>query len=310
MSIFGAKILLAKLFAQEARLAGDRGAIGGARQMSDQRPGDAGIEHHRYPPRRNLARIEPFDRALAGAAADRFRAFEVCGVQRRGEIVVGFHAGAFSGDSRHRDAVARADRGALKAAAGDQHSAADAGGGRRAARLGDAGDGKTCGFRLCGALFQNLDRGHVGIEQIQLGEFVREQRRVGQSGVRIVGRGARHGDGTLRQRIEAAALQVVGRDHRLLAADEDAQADVVAFGALRFLDGAVAHFDRERDRAQGHGIGLIGAGALGGGDETMGEIGEGGLIEQRRHRGVFFWLFGSGNTRRAYARERPRDTKS
>jgi hypothetical protein len=138
------------------------------------------------------------------------RAFEVGGVQRRGEIVVGFHAGAFSGDGRHRNAVARADRGTLKAAARDQHSAADAGGGRRATGLGDARDGKTCSFRLGGAFFQNLDRGHVGIEQIQLGEFVREQLRVGQSGIRIVGRGARHGDGTLRQRIEAATLQVVG----------------------------------------------------------------------------------------------------
>ena len=53
--------------------------------------------------------------------------------------------------------------------------------------------------------------------------------------------------------------------------------------ALRFLDGAVAHLDRERDAAHGDGVGRVGAGAPGGGDQAFGEIGEGGLIEERRH---------------------------
>ena len=67
---------------------------------------------------------------------------------------------------------------------------------------------------------------------------------------------------------------------RLLVADDDAQAEIVAFGALQFLDRAVAHLDRQRDRANGQRVGLIGAGAAGGADESFGKIGEVGLIEK------------------------------
>jgi thioredoxin reductase (NADPH) len=58
-----------------------------------------------------------------------------------------------------------------------------------------------------------------------------------------LGRGTRHGDGALGERVEAVALEVVGGNDRLLAADNDAQAEIVAFGALRLLDRAVAHLD-------------------------------------------------------------------
>jgi hypothetical protein len=79
-------------------------------------------------------------------------------------------------------------------------------------------------------------------------------------------------------------------------ADQDPQADIVAFGALRFLDRAVAHIDRQRDRAHGDGIGLLGAGAARGGDQALGEIGQCGLIEERGHWRLLFWrqfLFGA-----------------
>jgi hypothetical protein len=49
----------------------------------------------------------------------------------------------------------------------------------------------------------------------------------------------------------------------LAAADEDAQAERVAFGALAFLHRAVAHFDRQRYRTHCHGVGGIGAGRAG-----------------------------------------------
>ena len=68
-------------------------------------------------------------------------------------------------------------------------------------------------------------------------------------------------------------------------AKEDAKPDVVAFRPLRFLDRAIAQIDPERNRAQRHGIGLIGAGALGGRNQPFGKIQQFGLIEQRRHRG-------------------------
>ena len=82
---------------------------------------------------------------------------------------------------------------------------------------------------------------------------------------------------------KAVAVEIVGRDHRLLPADQHAQAQIVAFGALRFLDRAVAHLDRQRHAAHGDRVGRIGAGALGGGDEPFGDIGKGGLVEERWH---------------------------
>ena len=186
----------------------------------------------------------------------------------------------------------RADGRAVKAGAGHQHHAADAGGGRRAAGFADAVDGKRCRLRCLGARFQHVDAGHGGIEQIEIGKGVREQSRVGEAGELVVGRSARHGDGAFGQRIEAVAVEVVGRNRRLLMADQDAQADVVALGALQFLDRAVAHLDRKRDRAHGDRIGLVGAGAPRGADEALGKIGEGGLVEQRGHLRLAIGLWG------------------
>ena len=173
-----------------------------------------------------------------------------------------------------------------------QHHAADPGRGRGPCRFGDAGNGERGGFRLARARFEHVDRRHVGIEQIERGKRARQQRRVGKSGEAILGRGARHGERALGQRVEAVGRNVVGGDHRLLAADENAQAHVVAFGALRFLDGAVAHIDRERYAAHGDRVGRIGAGTPRGGDQTFGEIGKGGLVEKRRHCNVgeVLWL--------------------
>ncbi len=64
-------------------------------------------------------------------------------------------------------------------------------------------------------------------------------------------------------------------------ADEDAKPEIVAFGALGFLDRAVAHFDCERHRTHRNRIGRVGACTLCGGDQTVGEIDEGGLVEER-----------------------------
>ena len=101
-----------------------------------------------------------------------------------------------------------------------------------------------------------------------------------QSGEAVIWRGPRHRDRTLGQRIEAVALEIVGRNYRLLVADNDAQPEIVALGALRFLNFTVAHVDRKRHRANSNGVGLIGPGTPGGAHETFGEIGEVGLIEE------------------------------
>ncbi len=135
------------------------------------------------------------------------------------------------------------------------------------------------------APFQDLDARHVGIEQIEIGKLAGEQSRIGKPGELVFRRGARHGDGALGERIETVRFEIVGRDRRLPMADQDTQAHVVAFGALRFLDRIVAHLDRQRYRAHGDRIGLTGAGAPCRRHQAGGEVGEGGLIEKGRHCG-------------------------
>ena len=119
--------LLAEPVFQEAGLARDRGAVDGADEMADQRSRNAGIEHHRHLAGLDLARIGARHRALARLAADAFGRREIGGMRRRGEIVVALHAGAVAGYRGHRDALARAQIGAVETGRGHQHHAADAG---------------------------------------------------------------------------------------------------------------------------------------------------------------------------------------
>ena len=109
---------------------------------------------------------------------------------------------------------------------------------------------------------------------------MRQQRGVGESGILVLRRDARHRDRALGERVRAVALEVVGRDDRLLAADQHAQADIVALGALGLLDVAVAHLDRKRDRAHRDRVGGVGAGLARGLDQAFGKRDERGLIEK------------------------------
>jgi hypothetical protein len=86
---------------------------------------------------------------------------------------------------------------AVEAGAGHQHHAADTGRGRRAAGFGDALDGERGRFRFTGAAFELRCRGHLGIEQIEIGEIARQQRGIGEADIFVIGRDARHGDGAL-----------------------------------------------------------------------------------------------------------------
>ena len=103
-------------------------------------------------------------------------AFQIGGVAHARIIVVALHAGAFAGDRGHRDAVAGAEIGAAKAVAGHQHHAADAGRGGGAARLGDALDREPGRFGGARHGFELADRGQIGIDQVEIGKIVRQQR--------------------------------------------------------------------------------------------------------------------------------------
>src|SRR6478672_10790425 len=105
-------------------------------------------------------------------------------------------------------------------------------------------------------------------------------RGIGEPGKRIFGRRLCHGDRALSE-LRDVGVYVVARYHRLAAADERAQPHVVAFGALGFLDSALAHLDRERDGTHGERVGGVRAGTASSRDQPFGEIGQRGLVEER-----------------------------
>ncbi|GIQ72473.1 hypothetical protein BraRD5C2_09090 [Bradyrhizobium sp. RD5-C2] len=106
------------------------------------------------------------------------------------------------------------------------------------------------------------------------------ERGIGQTDIFVVGRDARHRDRALGELCNPVAADVIGRHHRLALADEHPKPDIIAFGALGFLDAAIADFDALRDAAHRDGIGGIGAGALCGLDQTLRKVAQAGLIEQ------------------------------
>ena len=112
-------------------------------------------------------------------------------------------------------------------------------------------------------------RRNVAVEQIEIGQIARQQRRIGETDIFVVGRDARHRHRALGELCDAVAADVVGRDHRLALADQHAQSDVVAFRALGFLDASVAHLDALRDAAHRNRIGGVRAGAPGGLDQAL-----------------------------------------
>ncbi len=135
-------------------------------------------------------------------------------------------------------------------------------------------------FGVARQFFKLRHRRQVAVDQIEVGELSRQQALVGEPGIFVFRRDARHRHRALGQSLAAVAGQVVGGDHRLAAADQHAQAEIVAFGAFRFFNRAVAHFDRQRHAAHHDGVGGIGAGRAGGFHQPFGAVGEGGLVEQ------------------------------
>ena len=84
--------------------------------------------------------------------------------------------------------------------------------------------------------------------------------------------------------VHAFARRVVGGDHRLPAPDQDAQAHVVAFGALGFLDRAVAHLDRPSETERMATASAASAPACARGlHQPFGQRGQGGLVKKGVH---------------------------
>ena len=161
-----------------------------------------------------------------------------------------------------------------------QHHAADAGGCARAAGFRHAAHRKRGAFGRARELLEPFDRGKLVIDQVEIGKVVRQQALLGEAGVRVLGRDARHRDRALGKFGRVVALGVVAGDDSLPPADQHAQAEIVAFRALAPLDRAVAHLDRERDPAHRDGVGRVRARLAGGVDEAFGERDELRLVEK------------------------------
>ena len=123
------------------------------------------------------------------------------------------------------------------------------------------------------------------IEQIEIGELARQQRRIGKTDIFVVGRDPRHRHRAFGELRDAVAADVVGRDHGLALSDQHAQPDIVAFRTLGFLDAAVAHFDALRNAAHRDRIGRIRAGAFRRLDQPLRQRRERRLVEQIGGRG-------------------------
>jgi len=139
---------------------------------------------------------------------------------------------------RHRNALARTQIGAVGkpvlVTSTMPPMPADAG---RTTRLADALHRKRCGLGLLRPPLKLGNRGNLGIEQIEIRKFMGQQRRIGETDIFIVGRHARHGDRALGQSCNAVTLTSFGRTpHGLTPSDQDPQSDIVALGALGFLD--------------------------------------------------------------------------
>ena len=132
--------------------------------------------------------------------------------------------------------------------------------------------------RAC--LFERADIRQHRIDKIEIGKFVGEDIRVREAGIFVLGRDACHCDRAFGERIRAIAVEIVGGHNGLALSDQDTQAHVVALGAFAFLDLAVAHLDRKRDRAHRDRVGGIRAGLAGSGDKALGESEQRRLIEK------------------------------
>ncbi len=111
--------------------------------------------------------------------------------------------------------------------------------------------------------------GTWGSSRSRSGKSSRQQRGIGETDIFVIRRDARHRDRALRKPRDAVAADVVGRDHRLALSHQHAQADIIAFRALGFLDAPVAYFYAMRHAAHRDRVGGVRAGAPGGLDEAL-----------------------------------------
>ena len=147
---------------------------------------------------------------------------------------------------------------ARKAITGDQSENRARTGRAAAVGVGHAGHrprGVLCRQR---GLAQFAGRRFTAIGQIEIGTVIAEQRLARyQPAIGVLGGEPRHFDCTLRQRPQSLGREIAGVDRSGAAADEDAQTDLLAFGAFDLFQRAEPDADAFGRGGTGNRIGFI-----------------------------------------------------
>ena len=248
---------------QETRLPGDRRCAHRPEQMADDAIAHARIEHHRHAARRHRVRGELAHRALARLASDRRRIGQVGAVAARAIGIVGLLVAALARHHAGRQRMRTTRMRTGEAGAGGKRKGRARQRGGAAVGIGHPGDGARRLFRRQRGFAQILRARLCLIGQIEIAGLLREQRiGAGEARIGILGRQPRHFHRARCQHAQTLGREIAGADRGVAAADEDAQADFLAFGAFDVLQCAQPHGDALGGRGAGHRIGGVGAHGL------------------------------------------------
>ena len=179
---------------QERRLTVEAAAAHRRHEMRQQARGHRCLEHYRRAARRELAPAEAADGALRRLVSDRRR----CRQPVRGTAdvvpIIALHAALVLGNDAHRQPVARRRLAGEKPVAVTVHFQAGVRRQRRALGVGDSAVGfARRGLADARQLNCLIHAGVPGVVKPEVGEFARQQRRIGQAGAIV--RGGVFGDG-------------------------------------------------------------------------------------------------------------------
>ena len=237
--------------------------------MTQQAAGFVRIEHHRHGLGFHLARIEPGHGLFARFLADGGGGSQIAGMPRGGMVVIALHAGAFARQHGDADGMAGAGITAKKAGRGGQRDGIARIGGAAAFRIGDTGNRQAGAFRVAGPADQGFGRRLDRIFQIEGGNVARQQVCRRQAGEFVLRRQARHRQGAAGQGGNGIGGKIGGGDKGDPLADENAQAQIVAFAAFDIFQIAQPVGDAGGELFHQQGVGGVGAGLFGGVEQGL-----------------------------------------
>ncbi len=235
--------------------------------MPQQRLAGAVVEHHRDLLRVQLARAQRRQGAAGAGLTGQRDGGQVVAVTHRLAVAVALHGAVRTGGDKPAGLIEEGGAVlAVETARGHHMPMVLDVPSRRRVGLQAFVQRQAGRFDIQGPLLQRFGRQRAVVADFQ-GGFVCgrpiEAVGIGQGGIGIVGRQARHGHGALDQTVQRGRREFGYGNHGLLAADEDAQAQVVGFVALDRFQCAFADTHAQRAAFGEHRFGRIGAGAFG-----------------------------------------------